>query len=54
MIVELRERDVRHPDLTPGQPYVVLGIGVLIVSTAAILIRLAHAQGVAPQSAPGR
>ncbi len=26
MIVELRERDVRHPDLTPGQPYVVLGI----------------------------
>jgi hypothetical protein len=26
MIVELRERDVHHPDLTPGQPYVVLGI----------------------------
>ncbi len=26
MIVELRERDARHPDLTPGQPYVVLGI----------------------------
>jgi hypothetical protein len=26
MIVELRERDIRHPDLTPSQPYVVLGI----------------------------
>jgi hypothetical protein len=26
MIVELRERDSRYPDLTPGQPYVVLGI----------------------------
>ena len=26
MIVELRERDSRYQDLTPGQPYVVLGI----------------------------
>jgi hypothetical protein len=26
MIVGLRERDSRYPDLTPGQPYVVLGI----------------------------
>jgi len=26
MIVELCERDSRYPDLTPGQPYVVLGI----------------------------
>ncbi|MBW8875329.1 MAG: hypothetical protein JF614_10235 [Acidobacteria bacterium] len=26
MIVELPERDSRYPDLTPGQPYVVLGI----------------------------
>jgi len=26
MIVELRERDSRYPDLTPGQPYLVLGI----------------------------
>jgi len=26
MIVELRGRDARYPDLTPGQPYVVLGI----------------------------
>ena len=26
MIVELRERDSRYLDLTPGQPYVVLGI----------------------------
>jgi len=26
MIVELREPDSRYPDLTPGQPYVVLGI----------------------------
>lgn len=26
MIVELRERDPRYPDLTPDQPYVVLGI----------------------------
>lgn len=26
MIVELRERDPRYPDLTPGRPYVVLGI----------------------------
>jgi hypothetical protein len=26
MIVELRERDSRFPDLTPNQPYVVLGI----------------------------
>ncbi len=26
MIVELRERDLRYPDLTPEQPYVVLGI----------------------------
>jgi hypothetical protein len=26
MIVELSERDLRYPDLTPGQPYVVLGI----------------------------
>jgi hypothetical protein len=26
MIVELRECDPRYPDLTPGQPYVVLGI----------------------------
>ncbi|HYX23237.1 MAG TPA: hypothetical protein VFC23_03720 [Thermoanaerobaculia bacterium] len=26
MIVELPERDACYPDLTPGQPYVVLGI----------------------------
>jgi hypothetical protein len=26
MIVELRERDSSYPDLTPEQPYVVLGI----------------------------
>ena len=26
MIVELSERAPRYPDLTPGQPYVVLGI----------------------------
>jgi hypothetical protein len=26
MIVELRERDSQYPDLTPGQPYLVLGI----------------------------
>src|SRR5436305_14934306 len=26
MIVELRERDLQYPDLTPGQPYLVLGI----------------------------
>ena len=26
MIVELRASDSRYPDLTPGQPYVVLGI----------------------------
>jgi hypothetical protein len=26
MIVELHERDAQYPDLTPGQPYVVLGI----------------------------
>ena len=26
MIIELRERDSSYPDLTPGQPYVVLGI----------------------------
>jgi hypothetical protein len=26
MIVELREHDSRYPDLTPNQPYVVLGI----------------------------
>jgi len=26
MIVRLRERDSRYPDLTPDQPYVVLGI----------------------------
>jgi hypothetical protein len=26
MIVELRERDSQVPDLTPGQPYLVLGI----------------------------
>ena len=26
MIVELRERASHYPDLTPGQPYVVLGI----------------------------
>ena len=26
MIVELRERDASYPDLTPDQPYVVLGI----------------------------
>lgn len=26
MIVELRQRDPRYPDLTPEQPYVVLGI----------------------------
>lgn len=26
MIVELRERDSHYPDLTPDQPYVVLGI----------------------------
>jgi hypothetical protein len=26
MIVELREPDARYPDLTPNQPYVVLGI----------------------------
>lgn len=26
MIVELRERDSRYPDLTPDQPYLVLGI----------------------------
>jgi hypothetical protein len=26
MIVELRERDLRYPDLTPDQPYLVLGI----------------------------
>ena len=33
-----------HP--APAHAYVVLGIGVLIVSTAAILVRYAHAQGV--------
>ena len=26
MIVELREEDLHYPDLTPEQPYVVLGI----------------------------
>ena len=26
MIVELRRRDRRHPDLSPGRPYVVIGI----------------------------
>lgn len=26
MIVQLREQDPRYPDLTPDQPYVVLGI----------------------------
>jgi hypothetical protein len=26
MIVELLERDSQYPDLTPGQPYLVLGI----------------------------
>jgi hypothetical protein len=26
MIVKLRERDSRYPDLTPDQPYLVLGI----------------------------
>jgi hypothetical protein len=26
MIVELREHDPQYPDLTPGQPYVALGI----------------------------
>jgi hypothetical protein len=26
MIVKLRERSPGHPDLTPDQPYVVLGI----------------------------
>jgi drug/metabolite transporter (DMT)-like permease len=33
-----------HP--APARAYVVLGLGVLIVSTAAILVRYAHAQGV--------
>ena len=26
MIVKLRQKDPRYPDLTPGQPYVVIGI----------------------------
>ena len=26
MIVELLQQDLRYPDLTPDQPYVVLGI----------------------------
>lgn len=40
----------RNPALAaagaPAHAYVVLGLGVLIVSTAAILIRYAHAQGI--------
>jgi hypothetical protein len=26
MIVKLKKKDTRYPDLTPGQPYVVIGI----------------------------
>ena len=26
MIVKLRRRNPRYPDLTPGQPYVIIGI----------------------------